>query len=74
MKCYVILIQDRHVDTDVEVWLEPSKAIDRARYLVGKYARHPEDIEEKPSCEYYLFRINYSCEGDSITVLEREMQ
>lgn len=70
---YVVLIQDRHTDTDAEVWQTRDKAITRADELAKEYSRNPEDIQNLrlPGCVHF---IRYSCEGDSICVLERNPQ
>jgi hypothetical protein len=70
---FVIIIQDRHADTDAEVWSDEQRAIVRARLLAKTYCRHPEDYEEKQIADW-VFHASYSCEGDSVTVLRKKIQ
>ena len=73
MEVYVLIIADRHVDTDVEVYKNVVKAIKRARAIAEKYARNPDDIEEK-TYEGWLYYAGYSCEGDHVRVLAKQLQ
>lgn len=73
MKVYVLIIDDRHADTDTEVFADKDKAIERARALAKEYCRHEEDYEEKQIADW-IFHVEYSCESDSVTVHEREVQ
>lgn len=70
MKTYIVLLQDRHSDPDCEVYSDHERAIARARELARKYCRFPDDYDEKEYPGYGLV-ITYSCESDSVTVLER---
>lgn len=72
-KVYTILIQDRHADTEAEVWKDKEKAIERGRSLAKEYCRFPEDYEEKQVADWVFYAV-YSCEEDSITVLETEVR
>ena len=67
---FVVLIEDRHADTDVELVEDENRAIYRARELAAKYARDLSDIEER-LIDNFGFVIQYSCESDKITVYKR---
>jgi hypothetical protein len=70
---YAILIEDRHTDPDVEVWLDKDAAIARAREAAIEIVAHPDALEEAEE-EGYILRIEYQLESDSVTVLERKIQ
>jgi hypothetical protein len=70
---YVIIINDRHADINAEVWSDEAKAKARARQLAKAYARSPADIDEQKIADWVL-HLSYSCEGDAITVLRKELQ
>ncbi len=72
MKVYVLVIEDRHSDTDVRVFADKDKAIESARKLAQEYCRFVEDYQEKQIADW-VFHVEYSCEGDSVTVHEREV-
>jgi hypothetical protein len=72
MKIYSILIRDRHSDPTIELSTDREEAKLRAHELAKKYARFPEDIEIVP-IRGWVLHINYSCEGDSVTVHEHEL-
>lgn len=76
---FTVLVQDRHSDPDVEVFVEKDDAIRRARVLVEEGARHPEDVEVEelnPAMvrEGWVWFCRYSREGDSVTVMARQLQ
>jgi hypothetical protein len=77
---YVVIIEDRHVDTDVEVYSSQALAILRAGQLAMLYMRHPveaDDIDwglnESMVRNGWMWYCRYSCEGDSVRVLHREI-
>lgn len=72
MKVYVLIVEDRHSDTDVQVFASADLAVARAKAVAAKYARSPEDIEERQIAGWIYF-ANYSCESDSVRVVEREV-
>ena len=77
---YVVIIEDRHSDTDAEVFTSQEIAILRAGQLVGSYTRdpvEPEDIEYGLTASMvrdgWVWYCRYSCEGESVRVLRREI-
>lgn len=76
MEVYIVITEDRHSDLEVEPFLDMQKALNRAKELANKYCRFPKDYEEINTEEWNngaIFRIEYSCEGDSVTVYRVEM-
>lgn len=69
---YLVVIEDRHCDVDVEPFEDKEKAISRAKFLAKKYCRYDEDFEEN-QYDGYLYYANYSCESDSVSVIERSV-
>jgi hypothetical protein len=73
MKVYIVMTEDRHVDVELELYRDKKEANERARYLVYFYgSKYPESIEEETTDG--LYHGVYSCEGDRITVLEKEIE
>lgn len=73
MKVWVVIIQDRHSDVNIEVYDTISTAVHRAEELAKQHCRHPEDYKELKIADW-AFHATYSCEGDCVTVLEKEVQ
>lgn len=76
MEVYVVIIKDRHSDTEVQVFSDPDIAVNKARELAKEYCRHLEDFEESKLNNYmtqdgWLYHAVYSCEGDNIRVVKR---
>lgn len=69
---YVAMICDRHTDPEPFVFTTPELAIDYARTAMAEYARDPADIEEQP-IDGWLYHATYSVEGDSVWVVEKEL-
>lgn len=75
---YVVVINDRHVETEIEVFTDRTEAIAWAQEKVHDYAGYPEDIEEslndamvESGWQYYA---SYSPEGDHAFVVEKELR
>jgi hypothetical protein len=74
---YVVLIEDRHADTDAQVFFTELEAITWARAKAKEYCHHEQDYEEVELNKWmkkddWLFFVRYSCEGDSVRVMKRE--
>jgi hypothetical protein len=65
---YIVIVSDRHDDTEVYPFTSPGKAISEAKRIARNSCRHPDDYEEK-KYEGWLFFANYSCEGDHVRVV-----
>ena len=76
MKVYVAMIADRHTDPEPEVFSTAEAAIGYARDFAlaeSTYgSRTGEHYEERP-VEGWLFQATYTCEGDSVWVVEKEL-
>ena len=85
MKVYVVLWEDRHTDPDIIVYANKEEAITYAQNNVKK-AMDEGGYEVEEDGEYgdqelndtmlqagWVYYGRYSCEGDCISVLEREV-
>lgn len=70
---YVVMIDDRHTDTDAEVFSTADAAIEYARQIAIGYARNPDDIDEEP-VDGWLYHATYSGESDSVWVLAKTVR
>ncbi len=68
---YVLILEDRHIDAQVELYNEKEKAFERAKTLAKNSCRFDEDLELK-TVTGWLLCIQYSCEGDLVRVIEVE--
>ncbi len=66
---YVVMLEDRHTDVDVELFKDKSKAIERAREIAKDYD-HPRD----KICNGCILYIRLNGEGDSVSVMTRELE
>jgi hypothetical protein len=76
---FVVMVEDRHADPDVEVFVEKDDAIRRARALAEEGARHPGAIEVSELNnamvnDGWVWHCRYSGEGDWVTVMARQLQ
>lgn len=72
---YVIIINDRHEDIDIEVFLKKEAAVSRAKVIVEE--RMSDGYEDEGDCfidECTVFNKQYSTEGDYVCVVERKLQ
>jgi len=72
MTIYVVMVQDRHTDTEPWVFDTAKAAIAAARQLAQELARRTEDYVEKPVAGW-LFHARYSFEGDAVWVVAKEL-
>lgn len=74
---YVIIIHERHSNTDVELFEGADAAIDRAVEIVRGYAGSPEDVDEELTESMrqagWLYYGTWSPEADYVIVVEREV-
>lgn len=73
MRIYVVVVQDRHVDVDMKLFVARDAAIAFARATAKDNCRHAEDYLET-NVEGWLFYARYSCEGDCVIVITRELE
>jgi hypothetical protein len=82
MKIYVAMICDRHTDPEPYLFTTVQAAIDFARTKAIEYAQFPLDEydddevgEQEPAEDSgWLYLFTYSTEGDSVWVLEKELE
>ena len=69
---FIALWNDRHAEPTVHPFTDKQKAIDWARGAANSTCRFPDDLEEcnKEYDNGQVFRIQYSCENDSICVIK----
>lgn len=74
---YVVMIEDRHVDVEVELFISKERAIERAREIFNEEDRYSDGKDEKlsPSMieDGWVYFAIYSCESDSVRVMERKL-
>lgn len=74
---YVVINQDTHYDTEVDVFADASTALAHARETVQEALRHPEDLNEDLTEGMqragWLYHARYSPEGDTVRVMPREL-
>jgi hypothetical protein len=72
MTVYLVIIEDRHIDVEVEVWADGTKAIQRGKEIALEYAGDPKNVKEylTPSMikSGWLYNATYSCEDDCVRV------
>ena len=73
MKIHVAMIADRHSDPEPELFTYLENAIQYVRKWAQENASRPEDFEEPTVPEDWLYYATYSTEGDSVWVLEKEL-
>lgn len=77
---FVVVINERHSDTDVELFVSAQAAVIYARKLVREYAHpdYPGDVDETLSESMrksdWLYYGKWSGEGEHIFVVEREIK
>jgi hypothetical protein len=71
MQIFVVIVEDRHIDVDVEVYSDRAVAIARARAVAEANAVELEDIEEDDNCTPYEYYADYSTEGDCVRVVAK---
>jgi hypothetical protein len=73
MKIYAVIIEDRHTGTTFKAFSQSEKAVAYAKEIAFDYSREcPEDFEEL-KVTGLLYFATYSCEDDSVRVIEVEL-
>jgi hypothetical protein len=73
VKVYVAMICDRHSDPTPEVFTSAGAAIDYARTWARDHAHRPDDFEEPPLPDGWLYYAEYSPESDAVWVVEKDL-
>jgi hypothetical protein len=69
MKVYLVVLEDRHTDVQIEVFAEQPAALARAAEIVAEYDHTPDEDDLEEASEWPYFR-RVSVEGDCVTVDE----
>lgn len=69
---YVVMVNDRHTEPEPFLFSTVVAAIQFARDTAHEWAADPEDIEESDINGWH-YHVTYSCEGDSIWVIEKSI-
>ncbi len=69
MIVYVLVLEDRHIDVDVELFKKETEAVERAKEISTDYLHPREEI-----CDGTIFHIRLNCEGDCVSVMTRELE
>ena len=77
---FVVIEEDRHSDTEIVLFSDKDVALAYAEDVARTNAWRPEDLEldieltEGMKRCGWLRYIRYSCEGDNVRVLERQVR
>ena len=73
---YIVVLNDRHIDTQVTPFASAEAAISDAKRQASDLCRYPEDYHEEPELctESWIFSATYSCEGDHVHVVKTELR
>lgn len=69
--CYAVVLEDRHIDVEVTLFLEKDTAIAWAKKQVEGEKELNEEMNSAMLADGWVYYCGYSCEGDSIRVIER---
>ena len=69
---YLVIVEDRHNDVMVYPFTSRLRAIEQARLTATARCRRSRDYSEK-EVEDWLFYATYTVEGDSVRVVEAEL-
>jgi hypothetical protein len=72
VKIYIAMICDRHTDPEAYPFSTAEAAILYARNEAEAYAYDADDIEEE-QVDGWLYHARYSGEGDSVWVVEKDL-
>jgi len=71
-RIFVLVQLDRHTDPIIRLRTNRAQCIDEAKKLAQEHCRDPEDfVENNPNEKVFLYHAIYSCEGDSVYVIEK---
>lgn len=76
MEIFAVILEDRHTDTDVEVFSDSDIAIGYARKMANEFA-HGDEVDETLDDNMkeagWIYHGCYSCEGDSVRVVRKTL-
>ena len=78
---FVVIIEDKHCDTDAEVFRTEAAAVTYAVNQVPESYDPIEDVAERDAeltegmkRDGWVLYLPYSCEGDNVRVVKRELR
>jgi hypothetical protein len=74
-KVFLVIIEDRHTDVTVHPFSDAGVAIEEAKRVAEEYGRENDYYEEHDygKDDGWLFFARYTGEGDSVRVVEAEL-
>ena len=78
-RLFIVIIEDRHTDVQVELWLEEAEAITRARTVAKERwsaesgVPYSEKLSGPMKKAGWLFHVTYSGEGDAVRVERKDV-
>ena len=66
MQVFLVILENRHTDVQVEVFSDEAKAVERAKAIVEDYDYEPEEPDEE--IDGWIFNATLSPEGDAVRV------
>ncbi len=73
MTVYLVILEDRHTDVQVEVFMRQEAAMKRAREIVEEYD-FGDGGSDLPTSSEWLFGASLSHEGDYVHVEKAEVK
>lgn len=75
VKLFLVIIEDRHTDVAVHPFSDAGVAIEEAKRVAKELGHEHDHYEEHDYGKDagWLFHANYSCEDDSVRVVEAEL-
>lgn len=73
MNVYIVNIDDRHSNISTYVFADPDKAMEFAKAEALDLCRDETYFEEM-TVHGWLYYATYSCEGDCVWVVEKELR
>lgn len=74
MKLWIVMVEDRHLDSAPYPFTDRTRAISEARRIAEEMAVRPGDLVElTPRLEVFPYFANVGHEGDCVWVVERDL-
>jgi hypothetical protein len=75
MELYIVIIEDRHLDTTAHPFTDKDKAISEAKRIAKENCGSPEEYEEHDFGKDagWIFYAQYSYESDCVRVVKTEL-
>ena len=70
MKIYILIVEDRHADVGVTVYVNKERAIADAREVAQEEAKHYNTEPREEEIDGWLYYATFYREGDSVHVIK----